>query len=40
MLSKIFIALGALHTENGWDPDVGAAFTKMGEALAECGWSM
>lgn len=43
MLSKIFIALGALHTETGWDPAVGAVFTEIGEALAAhegTMWSM
>ena len=34
MLSKIFIALGDLHTKTGWDPTVGAVFTEIGEALA------
>ena len=40
MLSKIFIALGDLHTKTGWDPTVGAVFTEIGKALAEGGWSM
>ena len=40
MLSKIFIALGDLHTKTGWDPTVGAVFTEIGKALAEDGWSM
>lgn len=40
MLSNIFKALGALHTETGWDPAVGAVFTEIGDALAARGWSM
>ena len=43
MLSKIFIALGDLHTKTGWDPAVGAVFTEIGEALAPYEasvWSM
>ena len=40
MLSDIFKALGDLHTRTGWDPTVGAVFTKIGEALAGCGLSM
>ena len=40
MPSEIFKALGFLHTVTGWDPDVGAVFTEIGEALAERGWSM
>ena len=43
MPSEIFKALGDLHTVNGWDPAVGAAFTKSGEALAPYEaslWSM
>ncbi len=40
MPSDIFKALGALHSVTGWDPVVGAVFTKIGEALADRGWSM
>lgn len=39
-LSKIFEALGALHTKTGWDPAVGAVFTEIGKALAANDWSM
>ena len=42
-LSEIFKALGFLHTVTGWDPAVGDAFTKIGEALAPYEpsvWSM
>ena len=34
MLSDILKALGFLHTVTGWDPDVGAVCTEIGEALA------
>lgn len=40
MLSDIFYALGALHTETGWDPAVGAVFMKIGDALKANNWSM
>ena len=40
MLSNIFYALGALHTETGWDPAVGAVFTEIGDALAAHKLSM
>lgn len=37
-ISSIFYFLADLHARTGWDPDVGAAFKKIGDQFRDAGF--